>query len=120
MKITAIEPIVLRLPNRSSYTWRSLEVSIGHYVILKITTDAGITGLGEAPAIMSWGGEHGRYFGEDPGVICHLLTNYIEPMLIGQDPHDLKPLANESVAFPVSFQLERLPPGRLCQRCRQE
>ena len=92
MKITAIEPIVVRLPNRSSYTWRSLEVSIGHYVILKITTDTGITGLGEAPAIMSWGGEHGRYFGEDPGVICHLLTNYIEPMLIGQDPHDLKPL----------------------------
>ncbi|MGI9305058.1 MAG: mandelate racemase/muconate lactonizing enzyme family protein [Gammaproteobacteria bacterium] len=90
MKITAIEPIVIRLPNRSSYTWRSLQVPIGHYVILRISTDDGITGLGEAPAIMSWGGEHGRYFGEDPGVICHLLDQYIEPMLIGEDPKAVK------------------------------
>ncbi len=60
MKITGLETIVIELPGRSSYTWRSLQVPIGRYVILKVTTDAGITGLGEAPAILSWGGEHGR------------------------------------------------------------
>ena len=30
MKITGLETITFELPNRSSYTWRSLEVPIGH------------------------------------------------------------------------------------------
>jgi muconate cycloisomerase len=52
MKITGLETIVIELPGRSSYTWRSLQVPIGRYVILKISTDEGITGLGEAAASM--------------------------------------------------------------------
>src|SRR5690606_8412995 len=70
--------------------WRSLEVAIGRYVLLKVYTNEGITGLGEAPAILSWGGEHQRYFGEDPGIVCHLVQNVIAPMLTGADPRDVK------------------------------
>jgi len=92
MKITGFETIVVAVPGRADYTWRSLQVAIGRYVILKITTDAGITGLGEAPAILSWGGEHGRYFGEDPEIVCHLVNNVISDMLVGQDPMDAKRL----------------------------
>ena len=94
MKITGIETMVVQLPGRSSYTWRSLQVPIGRYVIVKVMTDEGITGLGEAPCILSWGGEHGRYFGEDPHIVCYLANDVFAPMLIGEDPHDLKPLLN--------------------------
>ena len=90
MKITRLETIVVQLPGRSSYSWRSLQVPIGNYVILKVETDDGITGLGEAPAILSWGGEHGRYFGEDPQIVCHLIDDFIGPFLVGADPFDVK------------------------------
>jgi muconate cycloisomerase len=90
MKITRLETIVVQLPGRSSYTWRSLQVPIGNYVILRVETDEGITGLGEAPAILSWGGEHGRYFGEDPQIVCHLIDDLIGPYLVGSDPFEVK------------------------------
>lgn len=90
MKITNLETIVFQLPGRSSYTWRSLRIPIGRYVILKIETDEGITGLGEAPAILSWGGEYGRYFGEDPEIVCHVVDAYLAPILKGADPFSVK------------------------------
>ena len=83
VKITSLETLVIELPRRTSYTWRSLQVPIGKYVVLKITTDGGIVGLGEAPAILSWGGEHGRYYGEDPDMVCYLINKIVGPMLTG-------------------------------------
>ena len=44
MKITEIETITIQLPGRMDYSWRSLQVSIGRYVILKLTTDEGAAG----------------------------------------------------------------------------
>ena len=90
MKITNLETIIFQLPGRSSYTWRSLQIPIGRYVVLKMETDEGITGLGEAPAILSWGGEHGRYFGEDPEIVCHVVDGYLAPILMGADPFSVK------------------------------
>ncbi|MCI0429312.1 MAG: hypothetical protein L0210_02035, partial [Rhodospirillales bacterium] len=90
MKITGLETMVIELPRRTSYTWRSLKTPIGKYVILRVETDDGIVGLGEAPAILSWGGEHGRYYGEDPAIVCHLVKNCIAPMLEGANPFDVK------------------------------
>lgn len=92
MQIAEVETIVVELPRRSSYAWRSLEHPIGRYVILKLTTNDGITGLGEAPAILSWGGEHGRYFGEDPHIVCYLVRECLAPLLEGADPLDAKTL----------------------------
>ena len=95
MKITGLETITFELPNRSSYTWRSLEVPIGRYIVLKVSTDEGITGLGEAPAILSWGGEHGRYFGEDPKIVAHLVHECLAPKLEGADPSSVKSMLEE-------------------------
>ncbi len=92
MKITEIETITIQLPGRMDYSWRSLQVSIGHYVILKLTTDEGLVGLGEAPAILSWGGEHGRYFGEDPAIVSYLVNERLSPFLIGADPFEIRRL----------------------------
>jgi muconate cycloisomerase len=90
VKITNLETLVIELPRRTSYTWRSLQVPIGKYVVLKIDTDEGVSGLGEAPAILSWGGEHGRYYGEDPDIVCYLVNGFIGPMLKGADPMDAR------------------------------
>ena len=95
MKITGIETIIVQLPGRMEYSWRSLQVSIGRYVLLKLTTDEGIVGLGEAPAILSWGGEYGRYFGEDPEIVTYLVNERLSSFLIGADPFDIKCLLNE-------------------------
>lgn len=92
MKITELETITIQLPGRASYSWRSLKVPIGRYAILKLTTDEGIVGLGEAPAILSWGGEHGRYFGEDPEIVTYLVREQLAPLLIGADPFSIKPI----------------------------
>jgi muconate cycloisomerase len=90
VKITNLETLVIELPRRTSYTWRSLQVPIGKYVVLKIDTDEGISGLGEAPAILSWGGEHGRYYGEDPDIVCYLVNSIFGPTLKGADPMDAR------------------------------
>ena len=95
MKVTEIETTIVQLPGRMDYSWRSLQVSIGRYVILKLTTDEGIIGLGEAPAILSWGGEYGRYFGEDPEIVTYLVNERLSSFLIGADPFDIKYLLNE-------------------------
>lgn len=87
MKVRSVETIVIDLPRRSAYAWRSLENPIGRYVILRVTTESGIVGLGEAPALLSWGGEHGRYFGEDPHIVCYLVREHLAPRLLGADPH---------------------------------
>jgi muconate cycloisomerase len=90
VKITRLTTTVIELPRRTSYTWRSLKVPIGKYVVLEVETSDGIVGLGEAPAILSWGGEHGRYYGEDPAIVCYLINDVIAPMVTGADPCDVK------------------------------
>lgn len=92
MKIVRAKILVVELPRRSAYTWRSLQVPIGEMTLLRLETDTGIVGLGEAPAIMSWGGEHGRYFGEDSETIVHVMGRYVWPALRGSNPFDAKSL----------------------------
>jgi muconate cycloisomerase len=86
MKVTGVEVLVVELPRRWPYRWRSLESSIGRYAIVQVSTDAGLTGLGEAPVLPDWGGEHGRYYGEDTTIVAHLVRQYFAPVLIGADP----------------------------------
>ena len=90
MKIRELETLVVELPRRSSYGWRTLQSPIGRYVILRMTTDDGLVGLGEAPVLPDWGGEHGRYYGEDPTIVAHLVREYFAPLLAGSDPFAVK------------------------------
>jgi len=86
MKITKIETIPIRLPTRRVHQWASLTTPIGVYVIIKLYTDEGLIGLGEAPVLKDWGGDHGKYFGETPQATVHILHDILAPALIGQDP----------------------------------
>ena len=86
MKITNIETIPIRLPTRSVHQWASLTTPIGVYVIIKLYTDHGFVGLGEAPVLKDWGGDHGRYFGETPQRAMHIINDILAPALKDQDP----------------------------------
>jgi muconate cycloisomerase len=86
MKITRIETIPIRLPTRRVHQWASLTTPIGVYVIIKLHTDEGLVGLGEAPVLKDWGGDHGKYFGETPQTTTHIINDILAPALKGQDP----------------------------------
>ncbi len=86
MKITQIETIPIRLPTRRVHQWASLTTPIGVYVIIKLHTDEGLIGLGEAPVLKDWGGDHGKYFGETPQTTTHMINDILAPALAGQDP----------------------------------
>jgi muconate cycloisomerase len=86
MKITRIETIPIRLPTRRLHQWASLTTPIGVYVIIKLHTDDGLVGLGEAPVLKDWGGDHGKYFGETPQTTVHIINDILAPVLKDHDP----------------------------------
>ena len=86
MKITNIETIPIRLPTRRVHQWASLTTPIGVYVIVKLYTDQDLIGMGEAPVLKDWGGDHGKYFGETPQTAVHIINDILAPALKGQDP----------------------------------
>jgi muconate cycloisomerase len=89
MKISRIETIPIKLPTRRIHQWSSLTTPIGVYVILKIFTDEDLIGLGEAPALKDWGGDHMKYYGETPGTTAHVVNDILTPALVGKNPCDI-------------------------------
>lgn len=92
MKITRIETISIRLPTRRVHQWASLTTPIGVYVIVKLKTDEGLVGLGEAPVLKDWGGDHMKYYGETPKTTVHIINDILAPALEGKDPSQIAAL----------------------------
>lgn len=55
------------------------------YVLVTIETDAGITGIGEAPADIG-------FFGQTLEAITVVIDDYMGPQLVGRDPNDVDAL----------------------------
>ncbi len=90
MKIVGCELFVVALPNRRHHTWASkMTARIGHHLILRLDTDDGISGWGEAPAGITWGGSHMRYYGESPETVRLIIDRYLGECVIGHDPRDI-------------------------------
>jgi len=90
MKITGCEVFLVSLPNRRHHTWASkMTAPIGHHAIVRLDTDAGISGWGEAPAGMTWGGAYMRYYGESPQTVRHLITDHLIDAITGADPREM-------------------------------
>jgi L-Ala-D/L-Glu epimerase len=70
----------------------------GHYVLVKITDDAGRTGLGEASVTSVWSGE------TQAGTIA-LVNEVLAPLLVGADPFDTEWLSRcvDRAVFANSF-----------------
>jgi muconate cycloisomerase len=90
MKITDIQVHIVRMPTRREHNWASkMQSPIGHHAIVELLTDEGLTGWGEAPAGVTWGGAHMRYYGETPETVRHIVLDHLAPQLVGCDPREI-------------------------------
>jgi muconate cycloisomerase len=84
--IASIEAWPFRLPVRRDFKWAGLQIDLGSFVLVKVTTTAGIVGYGEATPLPDWGGDFGRHAGETPSTVTALVNEFLGPALIGADP----------------------------------
>ncbi len=88
MRITRIETIPVDVPidpRRAIVGARGGHLT-SPFLLLKVHTDEGVTGLGEVSCTPGWSGE-------DQVSAAHLIATYIEPALAGQDPFDIARLS---------------------------
>ena len=90
MKIIAFQLYTIKLPTRRDHNWASkMDSPIGQHAIIRIDTDDGLSGWGEAPAGLTWGGADMRYYGESATSVSHIVSDALMPMLIGMDPREI-------------------------------
>jgi muconate cycloisomerase len=90
MRIAGGEVFLVALPARREHTWASkMTAPIGHHAILRLDTDEGVSGWGEAPAIATWGGAHMRQYGETPQTVRHIVLDHLLPAVTGLDPAEI-------------------------------
>lgn len=84
MKITRIETIPVCVPLKKGMTAKTAhgEHATSPYVLVKVHTDGGHVGLGEATISGLWSGE------TQAGTVA-AITEYIAPQLVGKDPRDI-------------------------------
>ena len=100
MKITRIEPIPIRVPLNPEFAIRSGRGgahTVSPFLLVKVHTDEGVTGVGEASCTPRWSGE-------DQVTGSHLIRTYLEPLLIGEDPTKVEELPQKfRLAFAGNF-----------------
>jgi len=78
MKITGIKTHVLQhLLGNTAFGWSQRVTDRRQTAICEVTTDNGISGLGEA-----------FYFGGPAGIVAHLMQDAFGPLIVGHDPLD--------------------------------
>src|ERR1700693_63918 len=84
MKITRIETYPVRIPLKPERRMISAlgQHTVSQYVLVRIGTDEGVEGVGEATVMPRWSGE--TVWGAK-AVIDHVLA----PLLVGCDPHSI-------------------------------
>ena len=97
MKITRIETFPVVVPLKPERRMRSSlgQHIISKYVLVRVSTDAGIEGVGEATVMQRWSGETVW------GTVA-LIDNVFAPLLIGCDPHDIDAV-NEQMEKAAAF-----------------
>lgn len=87
MKITGCQVYVVALPVRRHHVWASnVGRTIGRHAVIRVDTDEGLSGWGEAPALPTWGGHAMRYYGETPETVRHVVVDHLIPAVEGLDP----------------------------------
>ncbi|MEQ9065642.1 MAG: hypothetical protein RLO18_02905 [Gimesia chilikensis] len=84
MKITAIKTFPVRIPLKPERRMISAlgKHDVSQYLVLRVETDAGIEGAGEATVISRWSGE--TVWGAQA-----LVDRIFTPLLLGHDPCDI-------------------------------
>jgi muconate cycloisomerase len=88
VKITRIETIPIQVPLNPQVAIRSGRGgahTVSPFLVVKVHTDAGLIGLGEASCTPRWSGE-------DQFTAAHLIKTYLEPLLAGENPLEIDAL----------------------------
>lgn len=91
MVITRIETIPIRVPLKPEFAIRSGRSgahTVSPFLLVKVHTDEGLIGIGEASCTPRWSGE-------DQVTGAHLIHTYLEPLLVGEDPTDVEELTKK-------------------------
>lgn len=95
LRITEVEAIPIALPPRRELRWRGMRGTLGRWVIVRVHTDEPLVGLGEATPLPDWGGDFGRYAGETPQTVVHVVRDLLGPLLANKDPFDAEAIVEE-------------------------
>lgn len=96
MLVKKVELFEVVLPRRRPHSWATSITQIGQgYVIVRITTDDGHIGYGEATVLPEWGGDFGRYYGESSGTVFSVTADYLFPVLKDKSPLALEALMSQ-------------------------
>jgi muconate cycloisomerase len=89
LRIVGAQTSVVAVPTRRRHAWASnTKVPIGRHALVRIDTDEGISGWGEAPALATWGGAQMRYYGETVETVVHVIEDVLVPAIEGSDPRE--------------------------------
>jgi D-galactarolactone cycloisomerase len=81
MKITEVVALPLATPLGEKLRWGAMVVSVKGGIVVRVTTDEGYVGYGEA-------GFSAEYF----STVGPIINQQLGPMLVGQDPRDISSL----------------------------
>src|SRR5436305_4777888 len=95
VRITSVETIPVCVPIKPELAIKSGRGgahTTSPFLLVKVYTDAGLVGLGEASCTPRWSGE-------DQVSAAHFINTYFAPALVGQDPTRIDELTQ--AAFPL-------------------
>ncbi|MFC1912672.1 mandelate racemase/muconate lactonizing enzyme family protein [Chloroflexota bacterium] len=96
MLVKQIELFEVVLPRRRPHSWATTITQIGEgYVIVRITTDDGHIGYGEATVLPEWGGDFGCYYGESASTVFPVISSYLFSAIKDQSPFALEALIGQ-------------------------
>jgi L-alanine-DL-glutamate epimerase-like enolase superfamily enzyme len=100
LKITHLETIPIRVPLKPEFAIRSGRGgahTVSPFLLVKVHTDEGLTGIGEASCTPRWSGE-------DQVTGAHLIHAYLAPLLVGQNPLEVELLSQKfRLAFAANY-----------------
>jgi L-alanine-DL-glutamate epimerase-like enolase superfamily enzyme len=82
MKITAVAAIPLAIPPRAASPSSPWSAGTGKQILVRMTTDDGLTGWGECFAYGA------------PLAVCNIVDDALAPLLVGQDPSRIEHLVD--------------------------
>jgi L-alanine-DL-glutamate epimerase-like enolase superfamily enzyme len=89
LKVSAIETLEtfrIHLEPRRRAVMRGQPTMPAERVLVRLRTDDGLAGWGEATAQEFWGGMLGRYFGETNETVLHAIHDLLAPSVLAADP----------------------------------
>jgi muconate cycloisomerase len=89
VKIETVETYTMALPLRRAHI-SAVGARVRRYVIVKITSDDGVEGYGEATVLKEWGGSHGMYYGESHATVTYVVRDVLAPAVHDMDPLDIE------------------------------